>query len=148
MPVLPGTLSGELTWREGCWRMPEETLGDKTGDCEDMAVLLASMLRSYNEGKYRIWVLIIRSSDPEVAGHVAVAFPVAGEELTILDPAGNYYTGYQYGSLRSESASVAVNQWLSHWATKMPGAEIVEAFSENSHNQFSGTNEFLTWLKE
>jgi len=148
MPVLPGTISGELIWHKGCWRMPEETLGDKTGDCEDMAVLLASMLRSYNEGKYRIWVLIIRSSDPEVAGHVAVAFPVAGERLTILDPAGNYYTGYQYGSLRSESASVAVNQWLSHWATKMPGAEIVEAFSENSHNQFSGTDEFLTWLKE
>ncbi|MDO9580978.1 MAG: transglutaminase-like domain-containing protein [Bacteroidales bacterium] len=148
MPVLPGTISGELIWHEECWRMPEETLGDKTGDCEDMAVLLASMLRSYNEGEYAIWALKIRSSVPEVTGHVAVAFPVAGGNLTILDPAGNYYTGYQYGSLRSESASVAVNNWLSHWNRDMPGAEIVTAFSENSYHQFSSTAEFLTWLEE
>ena len=148
MPVLPGTLSGELTWREDYWRMPEETLGDKTGDCEDMALLLASMLRSYNEPNYRVWVLIIHSSVPEVKGHAAVAFPVAGGNLAILDPAGNYYTGYPYGSLQSKSASVAVSNWLSYWEKEMPGAEIVEAFSENSHNQFSGTDEFLTWLKE
>ncbi len=148
MPVLPVTLSGELIWWEGFWRMPEETLEDKTGDCEDMAVLLASMLRSYNEGNYSIWVLTIRSSVPEVSGHVAVAFPVAGGRLAILDPAGNYYTGYQYGSLGSDSASVAVSNWLSYWENDIPGVEIVEAFSENSHNQFSGTDEFLTWLKE
>ena len=91
---------------------------------------------------------VIQSSDPEVAGHVAVAFPVAGGKLTILDPTANYYTGYQYGSLRSESDSVAVNQWLSYWITDMPGVEIVEIFSENSYDQFSGTDEFLIWLKE
>ena len=148
MPVLPGNLSGELVWQESCWRVPEETLEAETGDCEDMAVLLASMLRSYNEGNYAIWVLTIRSSEPEVKGHVAVAFPVAGGELTILDPAGNYYTGYPYGSLGSDIASVAVSKWLSHWTRKMPGAEIVEAFSEDLHKEFSDTDEFLTWLKE
>ncbi len=148
MPVLPQTLSGELRWSEDCWRMPEETLEDKTGDCEDMAVLLASMLRSYNEGKYRVWVLIIHSSVPEVKGHAAVAFPVAGGRLAILDPAGNYYTGYPYGTLQSESASVAVSKWLSHLEKAIPGAEIVEAFSEDSYNQFSSTDEFLTWLKK
>ena len=145
MPILPQTISDDLVWQQDYWRMPEETIEDKTGDCEDMAVLLASMLRSYNEGEYSIWVLLISSGE---LGHMAVAFPVQGGKLAILDPAGNYYTGYHYGSLRSEIASVAVNQWLSQWATKMPGAEIVEAFSENSHNQFSGTDEFLTWLKE
>ncbi len=148
VPVLPDNISGELVWREEFWRMPEETLEDETGDCEDMAVLLASMLRSYNEGNYAIWVLTIRSSVPEVPGHVAVAFPVVGGKLTIVDPAGNYYTGYPYGTLQSENASVAVNHWLSHWATKMPGAEIVEAFSDDFHQQFSSTDEFLTWVKE
>ena len=148
MPFLPENISGELIWYKDCWRMPEETLGDETGDCEDMTVLLASMLLSYNEGKYAIWLLTIRSSVPEVKGHLAVAFPVASGHLTILDPAGNYYTGYPYGTLQSETASVAISKWLSHWATEMPGAEIVEAFSENSYNQFSSTDEFLTWLKE
>ncbi len=87
MPILPESISGGLIWHQDYWRMPEETLEDETGDCEDMAVLLASMLRSYNEGEYAIWALRIRSGD---VGHVAVAFPVQGGRLTILDPAGNY----------------------------------------------------------
>ncbi len=144
MPILPEIISGELTWWQEYWRMPEETLGDETGDCEDMAVLLASMLRSYNEGEYAIWVLEIRS---EESGHVAVAFPVQDGKLTILDPAGNYYTG-QYASLKSESVSIAVNNWLSHWQKEMPGAEIVGVFSEDVYEEFSSTDEFITWAQE
>ena len=147
MPILPENISGELLWWQEYWRMPEETLEDETGDCEDMAVLLASMLRSYNEGEYQIWVLGIRSSVPEVKEHMAVAFPVQDGKLTILDPAGNYYTG-QYGSLQSESISIAVNNWLSHWQREMPGAEIVEVFSEDVHEEFSSTAEFVIWAQE
>ena len=66
MPILPESISGGLIWQQDYWRIPEETLEDETGDCEDMAVLLASMLRSYNEGEYSIWVLVIRSSVSEV----------------------------------------------------------------------------------
>jgi len=147
MPILPESISGGLIWQQDYWRMPEETLEDETGDCEDMAVLLASMLRSYNEGKYQIWVLVIRSSVPEAKGHVAVAFPVQGGKLAILDPAGNYYTG-QYGSLQSESISVAVNKWLSHWQSKMPDAEIIGVFSEDIFEEFSSAAEFITWAQE
>ncbi len=144
MPVLPETVSGEIIWQQDYWRMPGETIEDKTGDCEDMAVLLTSMLRSYNEGEYQVWALRIRSG---ALGHVAVAFPVQGGKLTILDPAGNYYTG-QYGSLGSSSVSTAVNNWLSHWQSKMPGAEITGVFSEDIHKEFSSTAEFITWAQE
>ena len=144
IPIIPKTLSGELTWGQECWRMPEETLEDETGDCEDMALLLASMLLSYNEGEYAIWVLGISSGE---TGHLAVAFPVQGGNLAILDPAGNYYTG-QYGSLQSESISVAVNNWLSHWQRAMPNAEIVGVFSENIYERFSGTAQFIEWFEE
>ncbi|MFC1987990.1 transglutaminase-like domain-containing protein [Chloroflexota bacterium] len=147
IPSLPENISGELTWQRSYWRLPDETLVDKTGDCEDMAVLLASMLRNYNEPNYRVWILIIYSTATESA-HAAVAFPVDGERLTILDPAGKYYTGYPYGALGSENAPVAVSNWLSHWKKEMPGAEIIEGFSENSYNEFSGTDEFLSWLQE
>jgi len=144
MPILPENISGGLIWQQDYWRMPEETLEDETGDCEDMAVLLASMLRSYNKGEYSIWVLLIRSGE---LGHAAVAFPVEGGQLTILDPAGNYYTG-QYGSLGSSSVSTAVNNWLSHWQNEMPGAEIVGVFSEDVYEEFSSTDEFITWAQE
>ncbi len=147
IPILPETISGELIWRQEYWRTPEETIGDETGDCEDMALLLASMLRSYNEGEYQVWVLVIRSSVPEVKGHVAMAFPVQDSKLTILDPAGNYHTG-QYESLQSESVSIAVNNWLSHWQSEMPSAEIVEVFSEDIYKEFSSTAEFITWAQE
>ena len=127
--------------------MPEETIKDETGDCEDMAVLLASMLRSYNERRYGVWVLVLKTSIPGITGHVAVAFPVQGGKLSILDPAGNYYTGYQYGSLGSESIAVAVSEWLSLWKTKIPGAEVVIAFSDDFSHSFSSTAEFVTWAQ-
>jgi len=144
MPILPEIISGALVWQQDYWRMPGETLGDETGDCEDMALLLTSMLRSYNEGEHRVWVLRIRSG---ALGHVAVAFPVQGGKLTILDPAGNYYTG-QYGSLGSSSVSIAVNDWLSHWQSKMPDAEVIGVFSEDIYEEFSNTSEFIAWVQE
>ncbi len=148
LPLFPESMSGGLQWRQDYWRKPEETIGDETGDCEDMAVLLASMLKSYNEGRYAVWVLGISSSPPEAKGHLAVAFPVQGGRLTILDPAGNYYTGYPYWSLASDSVSVAVNSWLSYLQSKMPNAKITEVFSENVYEEFSSTAEFIAWAQD
>ena len=147
-PLLPSAISDNLKWHKGYWRMPEETLEDETGDCEDMAVLLASLLLSYNEGEYLIWVLGINSDDPEIPGHLAVALPVQGGGLIILDPAGNYYTGYQLTTLKSWSASSAVNDWLAHWNWKVPDGEVIRVFSESIYYEFSNTAEFLTWLEE
>ena len=143
MPILPEAISGTLIWGQECWRMPEETLEDETGDCEDMAVLLASMLLNYNEGEFAIWLIEIGT---EELGHMAVAFPVENDKLTILDPAGNYYTG-QSGSLDSSSTSNAVNSWLSHWQRDMPGAEIVGIFSNHLYEEFYNTDEFITWVQ-
>jgi hypothetical protein len=145
VPSLPLTLSGELNWFGECWRTPEETLEDETGDCEDMALLLASTLLSYNEGDYAIWLLTISSPD---GAHMAVAFPVAGNELTILDPAGNYYTGWQYGTLSSEPIQTAANNWFSHCSSELPGAEIVQAFSDDFDEHFDSTDEFIAWASE
>ena len=126
--------------------MPEDTLEDGAGDCEDMAALLASMLLSYNDGEYAIWMLVIRSEKLGL-GHIAVAFPVQDGRLTILDPAGNYYTG-QYGPVNSSNVSNAINNWLSHWQKAMPDAEITTVFSEDIFEEFSSTAEFITWAQE
>ncbi len=143
-PFLPDVMNGNLRWAHEFWRMPAETLDDKVGDCEDMAVLLASMLSNYNQGDYAVWALGIKNKD---TAHLAVAFPVEGNKLTILDPAGNYYTGYYSGGLRADDTAVAVSAWLSHWAKEMPSAQIDEVFSNEFYREFSSTDEFINWVR-
>ena len=144
LPLLPSTLDGRLSWTQEYWKMPEETLNDKNGDCEDMAGLLTSMILSYNNHQYSIWVVIIHNND---SGHVGVVMPVEGDKLCILDPAGNYFTGYYDNWLQSEDVSLAVSNWLSHWSTKMPGAYITAALSDDFYKEFSGTQEFIDWAR-
>jgi hypothetical protein len=145
VPILPLLMSDELRWYGECWRMPEETIENETGDCEDMALLLASMLLNYNEGDYAVWLLTISAPD---GAHMAVAFPVTGNELAILDPAGNYYTGWLHGSLRSEPISTAISNWLSYWSSELPGAEVVQVFSDEFDERFDSTDDFITWATE
>ncbi len=144
-PILPQTIGGKLIWTKDFWRMPEETIEDEAGDCEDMAVLLASMMINYNSDRYSVWAIKIKN---EEGGHLAVAFPVAGDKLTILDPAGNYYTGYLTGRLSSLSIDAAVNDWLSKWRQKMPNAQIVGVFSKDFYREFSSKEEFKEWVRE
>ncbi|MDD5127515.1 MAG: transglutaminase-like domain-containing protein [Dehalococcoidales bacterium] len=148
LPIIPDISGGNLIWQEGFWRSPGETLQDKTGDCEDMAVLLASMMLNYNRGEYAVWAVTIRSTTPGVAGHVAVFIPVKGNNLAIFDPAGNYYTGYQSGYLRSDATSVAVTHWLNYWTTEIPGVYIDTIFSNTFYKKFADTAEFIKWMSE
>ncbi len=147
-PVLPESISDVFTWKKEFWRTPAETLTDKNGDCEDMALLLISMMESYTKRTYAVWTLSISSKVPKPQGHMAVAFPVKDGTLTILDPAGNCYTGIESGYLRSDSIASAVNSWLSHWSKEMPGAFIDEVMSENVYRQFSSSDEFITWASQ
>ncbi len=143
-PVIPEIMGSNIVWARDCWRMPSETLENKVGDCEDMAVLLASLMLSYNNDGFAVWALEIENKD---VGHLAVAFPVAGNKLTILDPAGNYYTGYYYGGFRSDDTAVAVNAWLSYLAKEMPSAHISGVFSNKFYHEFANSEEFINWTK-
>lgn len=82
---------------------PSETLTLRQGDCEDQAILLYALIRCYQRyiygREYILWLIYITLRDG--TRHVAVAYPVEGGRLTILDPAGAYYTGYPW-SLSSE----------------------------------------------
>jgi len=145
LPFLPSTLNSEFIWTKECWRMPEETLEDGIGDCEDMATLLASLMLSYNNHTYAVWAIEITNED---GGHLAVAYPVIDNNLVIIDPAGNYYSGYPNGRFSSVDVSKAISDWLSHWKKEMPGAWVKYVFSDNFYNEFSSTEEFIDWVKE
>ena len=47
-PILPSTPTGSAEYGQEMWQLPKETLELKKGDCEDMAVLLTSMILCYN----------------------------------------------------------------------------------------------------
>jgi hypothetical protein len=146
-PILPHSPRGDLKWRGEFWRMPSETLADKAGDCEDMAILLASMLLNYYEQRFRVYAIVIHSPLPDEAAHMAVAIPVKGNELTILDPAGNFYTEVLFGWLCSKPAHTAIAEWLAYWSSKIPNAQVVRVFSDKEEHIFDSTDEFLKWLR-
>lgn len=146
-PVLPEQMSGTVEWEEGFWKMPAEAINDGAGDCEDMAVLLVSMFLNYNERRFPVWVVGIRNDGPEAKAHVAVAFPVENQQLTIIDPAGWYQTIFPVGwGLAAEPVRTAVDTWIAHWEEKMSGAYVYMAFSENIYQDFSNTQEFVHWV--
>jgi len=143
-PVIPSTPSGSIQYSDEMWQFPSETLDIKKGDCEDMAILLTSMILSYNEGKYWVECIWITSSS---SGHVGVQFPVSGDKLTILDPAGNYYTQNLDGSLGSKDISTEINNWLNYWKTDMGSdVRVYRVFSDSMDRSFSSTNEYTTWM--
>lgn len=66
------------------WKLPEETLRDMSGDCEDKAILLASLLLAKD---YDAWVRIarVRRIDGSVVYHAWVVYRL-GLEWIDLDP--------------------------------------------------------------
>ena len=135
LPVIPDL--SQLSWRKDYWRTPSETLEDKTGDCEDMAILLASMIRNYTQSRYSCWVIIWHS---EESGHAAVAIPVTGGNLAILDPAGNQTIGFG----GHQSISTTTYQWLGKWPSES-GIRVSAIFSDAECNYFASTSEFIDW---
>ena len=50
--------SDQQRWGEDYWQTPEETLSYHTGDCEDFAILLCSLLRAYGIDAERVYVVL------------------------------------------------------------------------------------------
>ncbi len=149
IPLLPEPISGTLEWGEDFWRMPVETIRDRAGDCEDISLLLTSMLLNYNQGKYPVWIVGVRNHDPTPQAHIAVAIPSVNNQLTILDIAGPYYSPYaEMSGFLSADIPLAIENWLIHLEEKVPDAHIYVIFSENFYQEFSSNEEFINWLSE
>ena len=109
-----------------------------------MAILLTSMILSYNGEKYSIECIELTGS---LGSHVGVQFPVTGNKLTILDPAGNYYTQTWYSSLTSEDITTEINNWLSHWRPSLGNdVRVYSVFSNTLVKYFSSTSEYVSWM--
>ncbi|MCS7138540.1 MAG: hypothetical protein NZ873_00590, partial [Crenarchaeota archaeon] len=142
-PVLPDA-GGEIYWRDECYRFPNETIKQKRGDCEDQAILLASMILSYSNEKYGVWVIQWVSDN---VGHTAVAIPVKNGKLTILDPAGRFYTSGLKGEVGSKDVRTAIEEWLAYWEKQgYSNIRIYFVFSKELSREFKSTEEFIQWV--
>jgi hypothetical protein len=73
---------------------------------------------------------------------MAVAFPVTGGRLAILDPASEYYSGTGF-SFASQPVEEAVERWISRWND--PTVFVNSIFNDKSFREFESTEEFLEW---
>ena len=143
-PILPGDPSGETYYWSEMWQFPNETLDLGKGDCEDMAILLCSMIRCYTNMQYQAECIGIRSS---TAGHLAVQVPVSDNELVIFDPAGKYYSSDWLGDIVFNDISTEINNWLDYWKPVMGEDVYVDlVFSDYIHETFTSTSEYITWM--
>ena len=153
LPILPESLEStvdELYWESDFWRLPTETISTMRGDCEDMAVLLTSMILNYNQRRFPVWIIGAQTDNPHTKAHIAVALPLQGVHLAVFDISGRYYTPFEeLGGFGSQLFPTALNLWLSHLErTDMLESEIYVAFSEDFYREFSGNEDFLEWVYE
>jgi len=149
VPLLPESVEGTLEWGKDFWRTPVETIRDGTGDCEDISVLLASMLLNYNERRFPVCVVGVKTTGSKPRAHVAVAILSENNQLSIFDIVGRYYTPFStIGGFGSQDVRLAVDHWLNHLKEEMPGAQIYVVFSENFYQEFSGNQEFIDWASK
>lgn len=146
VPILPESVDGTLEWGKDFWRTPVETIRDGTGDCEDIALLLTSMLLNYNQRRYPAWIVGVKTTGAQPKAHMAVAIPSKNNQLSFFDIPGRYYTPFStVGGFGSQDVPLAVDHWLSHLEKEMLGAQIYVIFSENFYQEFSGNQEFIDW---
>lgn len=139
-PHLYANLSGNLHWHDDCFRFPNETIRADVGDCEDQAMLLLSLLLNYGETD-EYWCIRTTSDSGD---HMAVALPVSGGRLVILDPAGNYYSGKETGSIIFREVEAAIDNWFTVWGyTNMM---VYRVFNDGFFETFSSNQEFYDWF--
>jgi len=112
--------SDEQRWGEDYWQTPEETLSYCTGDCEDFASLLCSLLRAYGIDAERVYVVL--GVDDEECGHAFLN--------------ENWYLNEEWRRIESQ-AYVQLSSWHSwfgypkaHPDSELDEYEITVAFND------------------
>ena len=143
-PILPSDPVNSLQYREDMWQFPNETLELRKGDCDDKAILLCAMIRSYTNRVYAAECVWITSS---TAAHVGVQVPGPDDRLAIFDPTGNFYSSDFFGNVVFNDVSVEINNWLNYWKPTMGNdIQVYRVFSDQIDQTFSSTSEYLFWM--
>jgi len=92
------------------------TVEYEQGDCDDQAMLEFAMIKYYEryilEEEYALYLVRIVFENGD--SHLAIFLPVAGGNICVLDPAGNYQTG-SYSRLGSEGIRAELYDYQGIW---------------------------------
>ena len=125
-------------------QFPNETLTIKMGDCEDYAVLLVSMIRSYFSNQFLAECIWITGAN---AGHVAVVIPFQNEQIVILDPIRDYYSHDTLGNIALNSISSEIYNWMQIWRPSLGNdVHVYRVFSDYMDQYFTGTEQYINWM--
>ncbi len=145
-PILPDSVNGTLEWGRDFWRTPAETIEHGTGDCEDISVMLASMLLNYNQRRFPVCVIGIQTIGSEAKAHIAIAILNEGDQLSIFDITARYWTPFStMGGFGTQDIPVALDHWYNHLEEELPDPQVYVVFSEDFYLEFSGNEEFIDW---
>ena len=141
-PVLPGNPFGKASFINEVWQYPNETLALGSGDCEDAATLLLSMVKFYSPRLKAACVLV----EGARGGHVAVLISKNGE-AAIMDPGLYYCTKDKTGFLAFTSLVAELDKWLTMVEEKVGAdAHVTMLFSDTELARFKSTNEFIAYF--
>ncbi len=135
-----------ISYIENLYQPLSFTVEYEQGDCDDQAMLEYAMIKYFQrhilEEEYRLYLVHMKWED---SAHLTVFQPVQGDNICILDPAGNYQTGVSnrlgQNPIRAELLNYQ-NYWyeengeiieLSFW--------VVDIDSGNHSEDFSGSLE-------
>jgi hypothetical protein len=142
-PILPDNPSGLLQFKDLVVQLANETIQLRKGDCNDVAVLLCSMIRAYSPG-FTVECIWITS---KTSGHVAVQIPVAGHKVVILDPIRGYYSRDLLGNIAFNEVSGEITSWLSIWRPSMGNdVYVYRVFSDYMDKTFDTTADYVAWM--
>lgn len=135
--ILPDTPYGDVEYFNEMWQLPSETINERKGDCDDQAILLASLIYAYNEKQYTTYCIVTWN-------HVAVFVPVSNDEICILDPTMEFYTNDGWPSYNITAKDM--EEEVTYWINRFTLTEVERIFSLTIWQEFTSTDDFINWM--
>lgn len=73
------------------WKTPEETIKDKSGDCEDFAILSKKVLKDLG---HKAYVIVLVNKDKSKFSHAVCLFQEKNKTYSVID--NQYYYSFKY----------------------------------------------------
>jgi len=130
-----------------CWQYPSETLKLSHGDCEDQALLVASMCLSQEKVGWLYVAEVEFSKDDEKMGHVCIFLNIEGDKMVIADPIPNNDDLFNPGgwiSTEARSEPSALDDYRK--AFGYDSIRVKSVFNMDVYKTFSSNDEFYNWF--